>query len=104
MLQKKPTAVFAVANWYGRQAYMAMRRLGLHFPEDISFLMFDDLQWTSMMAVDVVAQPIRTLAQALAEEAVSLIQNNALPGRTVFKPQLICRGSVRPLSGQDGGK
>lgn len=96
--QGELTALFAVGDWHGRHIYRAMKNNCIHFPEDLSFLMFDDLQWTQMLDITVIAHPVDELVDALCGEVLRLVEDEGEPSSRMFKPYLIERSSVRRVS------
>jgi LacI family transcriptional regulator len=104
-LAQPPTAIFAASGVLGEVALSAIRLKGLSIPEDISFIMFDDVPWAVLgnPAISVVSQPthslgymsLRLLHQRLQEEARGEAQ---APAKVVMKPELIIRESCKSLS------
>lgn len=94
----KPTAVFAVGNWFGRPSYEAIKALDLSIPHDVSLLIFDDLQWTQMLDISVISHPIERLSKALVEKVISLLSGDTALSSIVFEPILVKRSSVKAIS------
>jgi len=101
-LRKPPTAIFASNNLLGEAAMFALRQRGIHIPEDISLIMFDDVPWASLVMppLTVVAQPISLLGTNAVEQLVQRLQHPNVPvieGRTIMlEPELIVRASCAP--------
>lgn len=96
--RNRPTAVFAVGGGHAKGVFAAFRKLGLFFPKDISFLVFDDLEWAKMMDISVIAHPIEELAKTVTEQVLSLSRHGGVPSDRIFKPFLIERGSVKNIA------
>lgn len=94
---EQPTAIFAVGNLFSRPAYEAIQELTLRIPEDISFLAFDDLQWTQMLHITVITHPIQDLTQCLADRLIQMLENGRPLEDAVFQPFLLKRDSVKTL-------
>ncbi len=60
--------------------------------------MFDDLQWTQMLDITVIAHPVDELVDALCGEVLRLVEDEMEPSSRMFKPYLIERSSVRRVS------
>ena len=92
-----PTAIFAANNVLAEQAWRVLRARGLALPGDISLVGFDDVEWTEMVSLTVVAQPTIDLGR---RAAMLLLRRIAEPeaAATVehLPPQLVVRGSTGP--------
>jgi len=95
-----PTVYFCSADKIALELMDLIRTLGLHIPEDISVLGFDNLP------MDIIAVPrLTTIAQDIDQKAmlsvdmlVRHIQNKALsPERVILGVSLVERESVRRL-------
>lgn len=97
IITRRPTAVCAVGEHYALAAMEAFRALHLSFPKDISFIIYDDLNWAKMMDVTVISHPIEDLAKLVAKRIFELINGNSKAGVETFLPFLIERSSVREV-------
>ena len=105
-LPERPTAIFAANNVLGEAAIFATRQRGLQIPNDLSFLMFDDVPWAAIVqpSVTVINQPmhsmgymcLKLLDQRMQDSSGS--QSSPPPMRVVMDPELIQRESCSPLS------
>ena len=95
------TAIFATDSVLTSGTYRAMQRLGLRTPQDLSFVGFDDQDWTTLVSppITVVTQPSRRLGEAAAEllrrriaEPSDAVEDVVLPG------QLFVRASTARAS------
>ena len=98
-LPEPPSAIFAANNLIGEMAFFALRAKGLRVPEDISFLMFDDVSWASLTTpqITVVAQPISHLGSRAVEQLMLRLHHPDEVVRegsvVVLPPELIIRES-----------
>lgn len=94
-LPEPPTAIFTFNGTCTMSAYRAIKEKGLEIPRDISLLGFDNYPWTSLVnpAIDVLEQPVRDMALAAVEAAISNIEGKTELIRKRFPAKLIKRGS-----------
>ena len=106
ILLRRPTAILAVGDWFASCVYDVIKQHKLRIPDDISLIVFDDLEWTRMLDITVVAHPIGELAETLVNQLMDLLQGKAPPPAAVFEPFLIERSSVKdlPPSVRDGSR
>lgn len=95
-LPNRPTALFVSNNLLTLGALLAIRELGLHCPEDISLVGFDDHPWSEVSSppLTVVRQPSRRLGQIAAEIMLSLVNGvQPLEKRVILDCELVVRES-----------
>lgn len=94
--EMKPDAVLAIANRLGTYTLSAFETLGLSFPDDIGFLMYDDVSWVSLLNITAIAHPIETVADTAARCMLQVIHQKTHPGlvHSMIKPYLVERGST----------
>lgn len=94
-----PTAVFAVTDFIGVAVFNALKALSIRFPEDVSFLMYDDQTWTSMLDISVITHPMETIADLAVHRIINSITSNAPspPVTSSVQPYLLLRSSTQPL-------
>ena len=98
--EKKFTAVFVASDNVAMGAKSALREAGLHIPDDISIIGFDDIPWAQYS--DPPLTTVRLPAQKLASEAclmlLDLIQGK-VPKKQhlVLDTELVVRKSCRKL-------
>ena len=95
----QPTALFTVNNVITLGTYEAIQQSGLRFPEDISLLGFDDLEWTTIVrpTLSVIAQPGYDLGATAARRLLDRLGGDATPPQiSLLAATLIERDSVRP--------
>ena len=97
----RPTAIFAASDDMAAAAYMAAGKLGLHIPEQISIVGFDDvpIAHTIWPSLTTVAQPF----DAMARECIRLLKTdpntNTQSGKAemiVLPHEIIVRDSCAP--------
>lgn len=76
-LPEPPTAVFATADLMAMGAIKAARERGLHVPEDIAMVGFDDIEVASMVhpALTTISQAKEQMGRVAGEALVQLIDD-----------------------------
>lgn len=99
-LPDPPTAIFAANNALGEATLMVIREKGLTIPNDISFVMFDDVPWACQTSpsLTVVNQPTRDLGyigmEVLDRRMKALEEGNQIAAqKIILMPNLIIRES-----------
>jgi len=101
-LERRPTAIFAANNLLGEAVVQTLANHGVEIAKDMSVIMFDDVQWASMIkpAISVVAQPTYQLGilsmRCLHEWLVWPKDEQYSPQKIVLEPRLILRESCAP--------
>nr|WP_103957347.1 LacI family DNA-binding transcriptional regulator [Nonomuraea solani] len=99
-LPDRPTAVFAGNDLQALATYRAARQLGLHVPDDVSVVGFDDLAFAQWIAptLTTVRQPLASMAAMAARMLVQLI-NGQTPEtlRVELATSLVVRESTAPV-------
>jgi LacI family transcriptional regulator len=94
LLRAKPDAVFAESDDMAIGAIRAVRDAGLHVPEDIAFVGFDDLPTTALSGINLttVRQPVVQFGIKTVEVLIDLIENGVKPARRlIMDTELIIR-------------
>jgi LacI family transcriptional regulator len=97
----RPTGIFASNDLMALGVFLAARELGLHCPEDISIVGFDNLDFAEFTspALTTVYQPGYQLGTAAARLLVERIHGSKQPVQKVVLPtELKMRNSVAPIS------
>jgi LacI family transcriptional regulator len=95
-LPERPTAVFINNNLLSLGALLAVKELGLHCPEDIAIVSFDDHPWAAVSdpPLTVIRQPALEVGRKAAELLLKLINTEeSLEARVVLNCELILRES-----------
>lgn len=96
-----PTAIVTTDNSMSLGAYRAVRDSGLRVPDELSFIGFDNQDWTEFAApgISVIDQPAYSMGQEAARMLLERIDGMAAEPRIVTEPAtFIDRGSVAPVS------
>jgi LacI family transcriptional regulator len=106
-LPDAPTALIASDSLVALSAFGMLRELSLSVPDDVSFVMFDDFEWTTLTSppLTVVSQPIYEMGVAAARMVIARVQGRSLgDAQRTFPATLVERSSVAPpRSGVRGG-
>lgn len=100
-----PTALFCANNLTTRQVLHGLQVLGLHPPDPVALVGFDDFEIADLLrpGITVVSQPFEEMARHAAEALFERLANGRahLPGRrTVLPVALIVRGSCGARANQ----
>jgi LacI family transcriptional regulator len=96
------TAVFTTDNMMTLGAYDGILQVGRRLPDELSFVGFDDLEWTTLVqpALTVVAQPTYELGAAAARRLFARIEGDDTPSRVItLDTTFVVRGSTGPAPG-----
>ncbi|MFE6996640.1 LacI family DNA-binding transcriptional regulator [Microbacterium sp. NPDC057659] len=94
----RPTAIFAASDDSALGAIRAIREHGLHVPEDISVIGFDDLphsQWTDP-PLTTIRQPLAQMGDVAVELLLRLRAGLAVAPHTELSTSLVVRSSTAP--------
>ncbi|TDF98774.1 LacI family DNA-binding transcriptional regulator [Paenibacillus piri] len=95
----KPTAIIAGTNLIARDAIKACKEQGFSIPNDISMVMFDDVDFASLLDITTVSQPINEIGHIAGRSMIDQLNKNRpnSPLHVSLEPILISRNSVRNL-------
>jgi LacI family transcriptional regulator len=99
LVDERPTAIFAANNVLTECAWRLLRRRGLHLPDDMSLVGFDDVPWMEMVdpGITVIAQPTADLGRWAASLLLRRTQDGVRPPHVeCLEPTLVVRGSTAP--------
>ncbi len=91
-----PTAIFAASDDSALGAIRAIREHGLHVPEDISVIGFDDLpysQWTDP-PLTTIRQPLMEMGDAAVDLLMRIRSGLAASSHTELSTRLVVRSST----------
>jgi DNA-binding LacI/PurR family transcriptional regulator len=99
------TALFAFNDISAIGAIGALREKGLHVPEDVSVVGFDDIQSAAFQnpALTTVRQPLRKMGMIAAETVLRRIARPGMesyPAKVTVEPELVVRESTAPAAAQ----
>lgn len=96
---QSPDGIFVANNRMTTGVLVALRELGVHIPDEISLVGFDDLPWADLVSpsITTVRQPSYELGRAAARMLTERLQGLDDPGprEFVLEPQLVIRDSSR---------
>ncbi|MGA3058477.1 MAG: LacI family DNA-binding transcriptional regulator [Candidatus Limnocylindrales bacterium] len=96
----RPTAIFALNDLQALGVYLAARDLGLHIPDDLSVIGFDDTptaRWANP-PLTTIRQPLVQMAIAAAEMVLRLAAGEQpAETRVELATELVTRSSTAPL-------
>ena len=96
----KYTAIFAYNDMAAIGAIQALKKYGLHVPNDISVVGFDDVREATFYspALTTVRQPLRKMGEIAAETVVDHIEGKLdLPTSIQVEPEFVIRQSTGPV-------
>jgi LacI family transcriptional regulator len=102
LLAAKPDAVFAASDLMAIGAMRAAREAGLHIPDDIAFVGFDDLPISTLSDVQLttVRQPVVQFGAKTIEVLTDLIEHGIEPPRhIILETELVIRSSCGAARG-----
>lgn len=95
--KERPTAIFAANNFIAISAIQALREQGIHVPNDMAVVCFDDLEPASQLNpfLTVAAQPAYNFGSIGTQLLIERIEGTAPPEyrKVVLPPELIIRQS-----------
>ena len=94
------SALFATDSVVTHGSFQALQRLGAEIPDDLSFIGFDDQDWTTLVSpqITVLNQPMHDLGQAAAELLIRRLAHPTEPQADVLLPgEVLTRASTRQL-------
>ena len=91
----KPTAILTVAK-YSEKMVSLLNRMGMRSPDDISLIVYDDVDWTKMLDITTVAHPLDELAEVSLQMLLPRLrgEDSTPPHHRSLLPHLKYRGSV----------
>ncbi|WP_298031059.1 LacI family DNA-binding transcriptional regulator [uncultured Alistipes sp.] len=95
-----PTAIFALSNTILLGAVKAIRESGLHIPEDISLVSFDNNPYLDFLvpAITRISQPLEDIGKMAVKLLLESIQEGKRSQTQIqLAPNMILCDSVRPL-------
>ncbi len=97
--ENPPTAILSITNMMTLGALLALRKLELRVPEDVSFVGVDDLDFAELMnpPPTVVRVPVAQMAERAIAILLDEISSKRKPSgvRQLFAPELVVRESTR---------
>jgi LacI family transcriptional regulator len=97
--KKRFTALFAYNDIAALGAIRAIQEEGLHVPQDVSVVGFDDIPWAAFHtpSLTTVRQPLAKMGQIAAETLINMIERDEKqPSEIAIEPTLVVRESTGP--------
>lgn len=96
----RPTAIFACFDFLAIGVYQAAKALGLHIPNDLSVVGFDNTILASIVdpPLTTIAQPIDEMGRQVMDLLVREIEGEkSTKQRVILPPELIVRDSTKKI-------
>lgn len=93
------TAIVCFNDVSAMGSIRALHDSGLHVPEDVSVIGFDDIQFASfnVPSLTTIRQPLQTMGSTAAAAVLRKLSGETLPGILRIEPELIVRESTGPV-------
>ncbi len=98
----RPTALICMNDYMAIGAMLECQAMGLHVPNDISIVGFDDIEWAALCKppLTTVRAPDAAMGQATAECILDAVAGvTAAPTRHELEVELVLRASTGPAPG-----
>ena len=93
----RPTAIFAASDTQALGVIAAARELGLHVPDDLSVIGYDDIEAADYVGLTTVRQQLFESGRRGAEILLAEIeQRSGPPAIAQLKPELVARATTAP--------
>lgn len=88
----RPNAVFVTSDIQALGALRAVREAGLHAPDDIALIGFDDIMVSRYVGLSTLRQPMYEMGKLAVDKLLMRIEAPEHPtSHTVFSPRLVAR-------------
>jgi DNA-binding LacI/PurR family transcriptional regulator len=92
-----PTAIFAASDTQALGVLTAAREAGLHIPEDLSVVGFDDIEVADYAGLTTVSQQLFESGRIGAEMLLAEVRvRSVTPPSIVLPPEVVVRGTTAP--------
>jgi LacI family repressor for deo operon, udp, cdd, tsx, nupC, and nupG len=100
-VEPRPTAVFASNDESAIGAILEIKAAGLHVPEDISVVGFDDIEFAGVFdpPITTIRQPRRDMGRNAMQVIASLVDGRPSAPEILLPHTLLRRGSTAPAAG-----
>ena len=93
----RPTAIFAASDTQALGVIAAAREAGLHVPDDLSVIGYDDIESADYVGLSTVSQQLVESGRKGAEILLAEIGHRSEPPRIVhLEPELVIRATTAP--------
>lgn len=101
----RPTAIIAVAEYFGLVTFSALTQLRMRIPEDISLIVYDDTPWTRAMGISVMTHDDQAVVENAVDSILGMIDGRYTAVRDrMVPPYLLPRTSVLDLRTRENGE
>ncbi|MCU0463005.1 MAG: LacI family transcriptional regulator [Anaerolineae bacterium] len=94
---KRPTAIFAMSDMQALACIAAAREMGLHVPEDLSVIGYDDLEIAYHTGLTTVRQHLEMNGTIALKTLIDRIHGEEHTPETLPPPEVIARQTTRRL-------
>ena len=96
--KKLPTAIFCESDEMAFGVLQSLRKKGLRVPEDISVIGYDNHEYSDVLGLTTIAQPVQFLGQLAAVQIMAKIEKpESQLAQMVVPTHLIIRNSVASI-------
>ena len=92
--ESHPEAIIAVAR-RSEKIVSALQTLNMRFPDDVSIIVYDDVEWTKMLGITAVTHPFEEISKSSVSLILNGIKSGFKPERITVRPYLKIRNSVK---------
>ncbi len=97
--KKLPTAIFCESDEMAFGALQSLRKKGLRVPEDISVIGYDNHEYSNVLGLTTIAQPVQFLGQLAATQIMAKIEKSESQLAQIKVPtNLVVRDSVAEIN------
>jgi DNA-binding LacI/PurR family transcriptional regulator len=94
---ERPTAIFAASDTQALGVLAAAREAGLHVPEDLSVIGYDDIEAAEYMGLSTVRQHLFESGRIGAEMLLAEVRARSdTPPSRLLPPEVVVRGTTAP--------
>jgi LacI family transcriptional regulator len=98
--EERPTAIFATSDTQALGVIAAAREIGLHVPDDLSVIGYDDVEAADYVGLTTVRQHLFESGRRGAETLLAEIEHRAEQTPVVqLTPELVVRATTAPMKG-----
>jgi DNA-binding LacI/PurR family transcriptional regulator len=97
--KKLPTAIFCESDEMAFGVLQSLREKGLRVPEDISVIGYDNHEYSNVLGLTTIAQPVQFLGQLAATQIMAKIEKTESQLAQIKVPtNLVVRDSVAEIN------
>jgi DNA-binding LacI/PurR family transcriptional regulator len=96
-MRDRPSAIFAASDTQALGVLSAARQAGLHVPEDLSVVGYDDIEVADYVGLTTVRQQLFESGRLGAEMLLAEVRSRSTtPPSIVLPPDVVVRGTTAP--------